>query len=65
MQVEMDSTNQFPKFQVRKMCESWDIYIQNWVISGGWICYFNILIKQYRDISFIALRLAGNSSRTD
>ena len=38
MQVENDYTNEFPKFQVHKLCGSRDIYIQKRVIFGGKIC---------------------------
>ena len=33
--VEKDCTNLFPKFYVRKLCGSRDIYIQKCVIWGG------------------------------
>ena len=47
MQIEKDYTNELPKVQVYKLCESWDIYIQKCVVFGWKICYFyfpNILL---------------------
>ena len=42
MRVENDYTNEFPKFQVHKLCWSWDIYIQKCVIFSSWNGYFYI-----------------------
>ena len=41
MQVE-DYTIKFPKFQVPKLCGSWDIYTEKCANFGGPICYLYI-----------------------
>ena len=61
MRVENDYTNEFPKFQVHKLCWSWDIYIQKCVIFSSWNGYFYILnIFLTNDVIFL-LFLIGQS----
>ena len=45
--VEKDYTNKFSKFQVPKLCGSWDIHIKKSVVFGRMICYFYSTLQTF------------------